>query len=84
LQIDMDMRGKTLTLVVKPGIVVDPYALHLEFSKIKSRQAPDPDTPITLRVELMGKKSFGRVVVRQPRRMASRNQSAARRASARW
>jgi hypothetical protein len=70
LQIDMDMRGKTLTMIVRPGIVVDPYGLSLEFSKVKNRQAADPDAPITLRVELTGKKSFGRVVVREPRRMA--------------
>jgi hypothetical protein len=68
LQIDMDMRGKTLTLITKPGIVVDTDALHLEFSKVKIRQAQDPNTPITLRVELVGKKSFGRVVVRPPKR----------------
>ncbi|MET7309150.1 DUF1707 domain-containing protein [Streptomyces sp. NPDC005571] len=68
LRIDMDMRGKTLTLVTKPGIVVDADALTLEFSKVKVRQATDPGTPITLRVELVGKKSFGRVVVRPPRR----------------
>lgn len=68
LRIDMDMRGKTLTLVTKPGIVVDADALNLEFSKVKIRQAPDPETPTTLRVELVGKKIFGRVVVRHPRR----------------
>lgn len=68
LRIDMDMRGKTLTLITKPGIVVDADALNLEFSKVKIRQAPDADAPITLRVELVGKKSFGRVVVRNPRR----------------
>lgn len=68
LRIDMDMPGKTLTLVTGPGIVVDADALTLEFSKVKIRQAPDPGTPITLRVELVGKKSFGRVVVRPPRR----------------
>jgi hypothetical protein len=68
LRIDMDMRGKTLTLVTKPGIVVDADDLTLEFSKVKIRQAPAPDTPITLRVDLVGKKSFGRVVVRHPRR----------------
>ncbi|MFJ2190152.1 DUF1707 domain-containing protein [Kitasatospora sp. NPDC087861] len=70
LQIDLDMRGKNLTLIVKPGIVVDPDALNLEFSKVKNHQAPTPGTPIALRVELVGKKSFGRVVVRQPRRTA--------------
>lgn len=68
LQIDMGMQGKNLTLITKPGIVVDADALTLEHSKVKIRQAPAPGTPITLRVELVGKKSFGRVVVRSPRR----------------
>lgn len=68
LRIDLDMRGKTLTLVTKPGIVVDADALRLEHSKVKIRQAPDPGTPITLRVELVGEKKHGRVVVRPPRR----------------
>ncbi|MGW6800481.1 DUF1707 SHOCT-like domain-containing protein [Streptomyces sp. NPDC055039] len=67
-RIDVDMRGKTLTLITKPGIVVDADALTLEHSKLTFRQAPDSGTPITLRVELVGSKSFGRVVVRPPRR----------------
>ena len=68
LRIDLDMRGKTLTLVTKPGIVVDADALRLEHSRVKVRQAPDPGMPITLRVELVGKKKHGRVVVRPSRR----------------
>lgn len=68
LRIDMAMSGKTLTLITKPGIVVDTDALNLVHSKIKIFQAPDPDTPITLRVELVGQKIHGRVVVRHPRR----------------
>ncbi|MFC1401849.1 MULTISPECIES: DUF1707 domain-containing protein [Streptacidiphilus] len=72
LQIDMDMQGKNLILITKPGIVVDTDALNLAFSKVKIRHAPDPDMPITLRVELVGKKSFGRVVVRHPRKRAAR------------
>lgn len=71
LRIDMEMHGKNLTLITRPGIVVDADALNLEFSKLKIRQPPDPDSPITLRVELVGKKSFGRVVVRPPRRAVS-------------
>ncbi|QIY75557.1 DUF1707 domain-containing protein [Streptomyces sp. RLB1-33] len=68
LRIDVDMQGKTLTLITKPGIVVDADALTLEHSRVKIREAPAPGTQITLRVELVGKKSFGRVVVRSPRR----------------
>lgn len=68
LRVDVNMQGKTLTLITKPGIVVDADALTLEHSKVKIRQAPAPCTSITLRVELVGKKSFGRVVVRPSRR----------------
>lgn len=71
LRIDMNMTGKTLTLITKPGIVVDTDALNLVHSKIKISQAPDPDTPITLRVELAGQKIHGRIVVRRPRRTFS-------------
>ncbi|GAA1778763.1 DUF1707 domain-containing protein [Streptomonospora arabica] len=69
VRIDVDMAGKTLTLVTRPGIVVDTDGLRLAHSKVKHRRAPtDPDTPVTLRVELVGQKVFGRVVVRPARR----------------
>ncbi|MCM2388363.1 DUF1707 SHOCT-like domain-containing protein [Streptomyces albipurpureus] len=69
LRIDVGMTGKTLTLVTRPGIVVDIDGLQLVHSKVKYRQATtNPDTPITLRVELVGQKAFGRVVVRPRRR----------------
>ncbi|MFE4644494.1 DUF1707 domain-containing protein [Streptomyces sp. NPDC056730] len=68
VRIDVAMRGKNLTLVTTPGIVVDADALRLEHSRIRIRQTRAPGTPVTLRVELVGDKSFGRVVVRPPRR----------------
>lgn len=68
LRIDMDMCGNTLTLVTRPGIVVDLDELRLEHSKVKIRQAQDFDTPTVLRVELVGEKTHGRVVVRPARR----------------
>nr|WP_317620511.1 DUF1707 domain-containing protein [Streptomyces sp. CBMA156] len=66
LRIDLDMQGKTLTLITRPGIVVDADDLRLEFSKVRN-QAADSGTPVVLRVELVGSKSHGRVVVRRPR-----------------
>ncbi|MFF0295113.1 DUF1707 domain-containing protein [Kitasatospora sp. NPDC004614] len=75
LRIDLDMRGKTLTLIVAPGMVVDTDALMLEHSRVRNRQTPDPTAltaPTTLRVELVGRKNFGRVVVRRPRRTTGR------------
>ncbi|MFJ4191069.1 DUF1707 domain-containing protein [Kitasatospora sp. NPDC089509] len=68
LEVDVDMQGGNLTLIVGPGIVVDPYGLVLEFAKVKGHQSPDPDLPPRLRIELVGKKSFGRIAVRHPRR----------------
>jgi Domain of unknown function (DUF1707) len=69
LRIDVDMSGKSLTLVTRPGIVVDIDGLRLAHCKIKYRRAPtSPDTPVTLRVELAGQKAHGRVVVRPARR----------------
>ncbi|MFB7585809.1 DUF1707 domain-containing protein [Streptomyces sp. NPDC056169] len=69
LRIDVDSQGKKLTLVTRPGIVVDVDGLALEHSRFRIRQAPAaPGTPVALRVELVGTKSFGRVVVRSARR----------------
>ncbi|MFJ7905943.1 DUF1707 domain-containing protein [Kitasatospora sp. NPDC096204] len=72
LRIDLDMEGKTLTLITRPGIVVDSDGLALEFSRVRDRRAPDSGVPTTLRVELVGTKRHGRVVVRQPRRTTGR------------
>ncbi|MGP4102665.1 DUF1707 SHOCT-like domain-containing protein [Nonomuraea sp. KM90] len=69
LRIDVDMTGKTLTLVTRPGIVVDTDGLQMVHSRVTYRQSStDPDTPVILRVELVGQKVHGRVVVRPPRR----------------
>ncbi|MFJ4467599.1 DUF1707 domain-containing protein [Streptomyces sp. NPDC089424] len=69
LRIDVSMTGKTLTLVTRPGIVVDTDGLQLVHSSVKYRHSSmNPDMPVTLRVELVGQKAHGRVVVRPPRR----------------
>ncbi|PRX97661.1 DUF1707 SHOCT-like domain-containing protein [Allonocardiopsis opalescens] len=69
LRIDLAMEGKTLTLVTRPGIEVDTDGLQLVHSSVKYRRSPaDSGTPVLLRVELVGRKAHGRVVVRPPRR----------------
>ncbi|MFI2606575.1 DUF1707 domain-containing protein [Kitasatospora sp. NPDC018619] len=72
LRIDLDMEGKTLTLITRPGVVVDTDGLALEFSRVRNRRAPDHGAPTVLRVELVGRKRHGRVVVRPPRRTVGR------------
>ncbi|MFJ8141305.1 DUF1707 domain-containing protein [Streptomyces sp. NPDC096013] len=69
LRIEVGMTGKTLTLITRPGVVVDTDGLQLVHSGVKYRRTPvSPDTPVLLRVELVGLKAHGRVVVRPPRR----------------
>ncbi|MFF2383225.1 DUF1707 domain-containing protein [Streptomyces sp. NPDC058108] len=69
LRIDLAMTGKTLTLITRPGVVVDTDGLELVHSRVKyTRSSVRSDEPLTLRVELTGQKAFGRVVVRPPRR----------------
>ncbi|WP_326723095.1 DUF1707 domain-containing protein [Streptomyces sp. NBC_00243] len=69
LQVDVSMTGKTLTLITRPGVVVDTDGLQLVHTRVKDRRTPtNPGTPVILRVELVGKKTHGRVVVRPTRR----------------
>ncbi|WP_327659191.1 MULTISPECIES: DUF1707 SHOCT-like domain-containing protein [unclassified Streptomyces] len=73
LVIDSSMTGKRLMLITKPGIVVDTDALQLAHCKVKHRHRPgDPDVPVTLRIDLVGHKTHGSVVVRPPRRTFGR------------
>ncbi|MET8977037.1 DUF1707 domain-containing protein [Streptomyces sp. NPDC004539] len=68
LHIDMTMYGKTLTLITRPGIVVDADALRVQHAKITYPRHPTHPSPTTLRIELTGDKAFGRVRVRPARR----------------
>ncbi|MGW1254379.1 DUF1707 SHOCT-like domain-containing protein [Streptomyces sp. NPDC002513] len=69
LRIDVAMAGKTLTLVTRPGVEVDADGLTLVHCKLRHRRTrTSPDTSTTLRVELVGRKAHGKVVVRPPRR----------------
>ncbi|GGN31178.1 DUF1707 SHOCT-like domain-containing protein [Streptomyces fuscichromogenes] len=69
LRIDVAMAGKTLTLITRPGVVVDTDGLLLVHTKAKYRQeSTSSGTRPALRVELVGEKAHGRVVVRPARR----------------
>ncbi|MEU6605004.1 DUF1707 domain-containing protein [Streptomyces shenzhenensis] len=69
LRIDVAMAGKSLTLVTRPGVEVDVDGLTLVHCKLRHRRSrTPPDVPTALRVELVGQKAHGRVVVRPPRR----------------
>lgn len=68
LLVDLDMRGGTLTLVTRPGVLVDTDELELGYAKVKSKAAGGPGAPTDLRVRISGRMSFGRVLTRSARR----------------
>lgn len=64
LRIDMDMEGRKLVLMTKPGMVVEADALTLEFSKLKLQPRNDSGTAALFRIEMVGTLRHGRVVER--------------------
>jgi Domain of unknown function (DUF1707) len=70
LDIEVDLRiGGDLTLVTRPGVVVDIDDLERTSGDIKIRPASgDPDTPTVLLVRLSGRSRGGDIVARPPRR----------------
>ena len=69
VRIDVDLGlGGDLTLVTRPGVVVDTDGLTGRLADVKVSPAVDPHVPVILRVELVGRVRGGGVVVRFPRR----------------
>ena len=69
VRIDVDLGlGGDLTLVTRPGVVVDTDGLIGRLADVKVPPAADPHVPVILRVELAGRVRGGGVVVRFPRR----------------
>src|SRR5580692_8110043 len=69
LHIDVDLGiGGDLTLVTRPGILVDTDDLTGKLGEVKVRHVTDPRAPVTLRVELAGRIRGGGIVARLPRR----------------
>ena len=69
LRIEVDLGiGGDLTLVTRPGIVVDTDDLSGRLGEVKVHDVTDPHAPVILRVELTGRIRGGGVVARLPRR----------------
>jgi hypothetical protein len=66
LQIDAEVDSGLLTLVTKPGIVVDTDDVSVH-SGITRVQAPDPSVPVILRVQVSGTVGTGAIKARPPR-----------------
>ncbi|MGW2747130.1 DUF1707 SHOCT-like domain-containing protein [Streptomyces sp. NPDC001450] len=77
LRIDLDLRGGSLRLLTRPGVVVDTDSLVIDYGTAKVRPAGDPGTPVVLRVEIHGRLSMGRLEARPPRRLFGRKTATA-------
>ena len=68
LQLDAELRSGHITLVTKPGIVVDTGDMAVRSGHVKVRTPWGPDVPELLRVEVSGKIGSGHFVARPPHR----------------
>jgi hypothetical protein len=68
LLIDADVSASRLTLVTRPGVVVDTDEVAAEGSYVKVRAHRGPEVPIILRIQVSGKVSGGHITARPPRR----------------
>jgi len=67
LHIDMKMRGGSLVLLVGPGIVVEAGSLATRYTDVIINPATEPDTPVRLRIHLVGRMRYGYIEARQLR-----------------
>ena len=68
LRIDADVRSGNLTIVTRPGIVVDADDVSVGSGNVKVRSPWAPGVPEILRVEVTGRVRSGNITARPPRR----------------
>jgi Domain of unknown function (DUF1707) len=68
VRIDADVRSGHLTLVTKPGIVVDADDVKVRSGRVKIKEPWGHDVPATLRIEVVGQVRSGEISARPPRR----------------
>ena len=64
LHVDMKMRGGSLILVIGPGMVVDADSLTTRYTDISIHPPTEPDTPVRLRIHLVGRMRYGYIEAR--------------------
>jgi hypothetical protein len=64
LQLDAEVRSGHITLITKPGIVVDTDDVVVRSGRVRVRAPWGPDVPEVLRIEVSGKVGSGHFVAR--------------------
>jgi Domain of unknown function (DUF1707) len=68
LHIHADVTSGHITLITKPGIVVDADDVFVTSGRVKVLAPWGPDVPARLRIDVAGSCGSGRIVARPPRR----------------
>jgi hypothetical protein len=68
LKVDAEVHSGNLTLVTRPGIVVDADEVSVRSGSVKVREPWGHDLPATLRIEVTGQVRSGSITARPPRR----------------
>jgi hypothetical protein len=68
LRIDAEVRSGNLTIITKPGIVVDADDVNIGSGNVKVRAPWGSTPPELLRIELAGRVRSGNITARPPRR----------------
>jgi len=68
LRIDAVVRSGHITLITKPGIVVDADDVSVRSGHVKVRSPWGPDVPVLLRIDIAGTCGSGHITARPPRR----------------
>jgi len=68
LRIDAEVRSGSLTLLTRPGIVVDADEVAVRSGSVKVKEPWGQDVPVTLRIEVAGQVGSGAITARPPRR----------------
>jgi Domain of unknown function (DUF1707) len=68
LRIDAEVRSGNITLVTRPGVVVDADDVTIGSGNVKVRSPWGPGVPEILRIEVTGRVRSGNITARPPRR----------------
>lgn len=68
LHIDAEVRSGYITLITKPGIVVDADDVTVRSGNIKVREPWGSEVPVLLRIDIAGTCGSGHITARPPRR----------------
>ena len=68
LQIHADVRSGSLSMITRPGVVIDADEVAVRSGSVKVESPWRPEVPVTLRVEVSGNVGSGAITARPPRR----------------